>query len=320
MRTITDTTDTLQWMLSDHLGSTSTTANADGRGTAASAILLLASQGKQRITASDFRYTGQLRQAELGLYYYVAGGTTFILTGGRSLTPLYRTIQSSGLESLSYVRNNPINYSDPNGHRECGALFPGDWIDERTINTIGDDWDIQNQKKKSKRTEAILTGIVKIELGLVSPILTIGFQTINDENISLIDVAFASSPIIKSSGIADDALRFLNQSDESSGLIRVIREDMLGTSQGFKLRAGEDGLSVFEGVRPDQVLAELPGVKVPNTVVIIPRIGLPLGTQIIKTPAETLSTLLSDAHRILVPPNGWSIDRFAKVLKTLVGW
>jgi len=28
----------------------------------------------------------------------------------------------------------------------------------------------------------------------------------------------------------------------------------------------------------------------------------------------------SEAHRILIRPEGWSADRFAKVLKALVGW
>jgi hypothetical protein len=102
--------------------------------------------------------------------------------------------------------------------------------------------------------------------------------------------------------------------------IRAVRTDWVGKSQAFKTDKLEDGLSVFKGVSPDDVLKEMPGKNVPNTTVIIPGQGLPLGTQVIKKPARGLSQYLSDAHYILVRPEGWSIDRFAKTLKKLVGW
>jgi hypothetical protein len=108
--------------------------------------------------------------------------------------------------------------------------------------------------------------------------------------------------------------------DLGDGLIRLVREDQLGTSQPFKLRKGEDGLSVFEGVSAKEVLDVFPGNEVPNTTVTIPKGSLPLGTQIISKLAPDLPQRLSEAHRILVRPEGWSIDRFAKAVKTLVGW
>jgi hypothetical protein len=122
-------------------------------------------------------------------------------------------------------------------------------------------------------------------------------------------------------GIVDDVpLGALDEAGDAGGLLRAVPEDQIGTSQPFKLRKGEDGVSVFDGVSPQDVLAELPGDRVPNTTVTIPRDRLPTGTQIIPIPDPRLSQRLSDAHRILVRPEGWSMDRFARTLKKIVGW
>ena len=106
----------------------------------------------------------------------------------------------------------------------------------------------------------------------------------------------------------------------SGGLVRAVPQDQVGTSQAFKLRKGETGLSTFEGVTPEEVLAELPGGRVPNTTVTIPTEGLPPGTTVVPTPAPGLSEKLSQAHREIVPPPDMSDKGFAKFLKKLVGW
>lgn len=120
----------------------------------------------------------------------------------------------------------------------------------------------------------------------------------------------------------DDVARLAakNGADDLSSFVRAVPVDQVGTSQPFKTFKGEDGLSVFEGVTPSQVLDELPGNRVPNTTVNIPAQGLPPGTKVVPTAADALSKTLSDAHRILIRPEGWSVDRFAKELKKLVGW
>ena len=119
---------------------------------------------------------------------------------------------------------------------------------------------------------------------------------------------------------ADNLADIASHSDEASDLIRAVPVDQVGTSQPFKTAKGEDGLSVSEGISPSEVLSELPGQRIPNTTVTIPKEGLPTGSQVIPTPAQGLSQGLSDAHRILIRPEGWSVDRFAKVIKGLVGW
>jgi hypothetical protein len=71
--TVKNGTSTLQWLLNDNINSTSVTANSDGTWNSTIQYSafgeIWASSG---ITGTEYRYTGQLRQAELGLYYYVA--------------------------------------------------------------------------------------------------------------------------------------------------------------------------------------------------------------------------------------------------------
>jgi len=132
VRTVQGSNDTLNWILSDHLGSASVTANADGTwnseikyrgappqgafpvgGTAFGEVR--ASYG---LTPTDYRYTGQLEQAELGLYYYVARWydpyiTQF--TQPDSIDP-YNPLDWN---RYAYVRYNAVNYTDPTGHIAC---------------------------------------------------------------------------------------------------------------------------------------------------------------------------------------------------------
>jgi RHS repeat-associated protein len=123
VRTITDTTDTLQWMLSDHLGSTSTTANADGTWNSSISYTAFGEiRASSGLTASDFRYTGQLRQAELGLYYYVArwyDPQTAHFTQADTVVP--NAGDAASYDRYTYVRNNPVRYNDPSGHTVCNT-------------------------------------------------------------------------------------------------------------------------------------------------------------------------------------------------------
>jgi len=118
VRTLQGEEDMLQWLLPDHLGSTSATANADGRW---NSTLQYSAFGEIRassgLTLTEFRYTGQLRQAELGLYYYVARWydpeiAHFVQTD--SLVPNIFDLET--LDRYSYANNNPCNNTDPSGH------------------------------------------------------------------------------------------------------------------------------------------------------------------------------------------------------------
>ena len=116
---------TLYWLVSDHLGSTSVTANASG---GLYGRLLYKAWGEQRwssgTTPTTYRYTGQRSESSLGLYYY----------GARWYDPnLSRWLQPDSIVPLAvegvqawdryaYVNNNPIKYNDPTGHDVgCGG-------------------------------------------------------------------------------------------------------------------------------------------------------------------------------------------------------
>ena len=73
VRTVTGTEDVLNWVLGDHLGSASVTANADGSW---NSELKYTAFGEIRasngITPTEYRYTDQRYENSLGLYFYVA--------------------------------------------------------------------------------------------------------------------------------------------------------------------------------------------------------------------------------------------------------
>ncbi len=138
VRTISGASDTIQWMLSDHLGSTSTTANADGTWNSSISFSAFGEiRASSGITNSNFRYTGQLRQAELGLYYYVArwyDPQTAHFT--QADTIVQNQTFSGSYDRYAYVMNNPIRYTDPTGNacRDDGycVIMPGDRVPNQT--------------------------------------------------------------------------------------------------------------------------------------------------------------------------------------------
>jgi RHS repeat-associated protein len=102
---------TLYYLLSDQLGSTSLTLDAGGQ---LVSELRYKAFGEIRYavgnTPTDYRYTGQLQQADIGLYYYNARWydpylnhftqPDSIVSGG-----------VQGLDRYAYVNNNPLLYS-----------------------------------------------------------------------------------------------------------------------------------------------------------------------------------------------------------------
>lgn len=105
-------------LYADHLGSTSVTANEAGILTSA---LMYKAWGETRLNTgdapTDYGYTGQRNEGAIGLYFYNA----------RWYDPsLGRFIQADSMvpnpgnpmdwDRYAYVRNNPVNYTDPSGH------------------------------------------------------------------------------------------------------------------------------------------------------------------------------------------------------------
>jgi len=120
--------DLTTWLLSDHLGSTSVTADATGRGLCIPerserenllSSLYYTAFGEIRTGSSftDYQYTGQRNEEETGLYYYVARYYDPQL--GRFIsadTIIPEPGSSQAYDRYAYVNGNPINNNDPSGH------------------------------------------------------------------------------------------------------------------------------------------------------------------------------------------------------------
>lgn len=111
--------ETLYFLLSDHLGSTSTTLDEDGYKIA---DLRYTAWGTRRWgdgeTPTRRRYTGQIEDVETGLYFYNARYYDPVLAWfiqADNLVPEPRNPQT--FNRYAYVKNNPLRYSDPTGHR-----------------------------------------------------------------------------------------------------------------------------------------------------------------------------------------------------------
>ena len=122
----------LLWLLSDHLGSTTVTAYANGsfyselrytpwgetRYSSQSGMII--PPGSQNRTPTSFRFTGQRSEEDaIGLYYYNARWYDPWLgrfTQADSIIP--NPANSASFDRYAYVANNPINSNDPSGHKE----------------------------------------------------------------------------------------------------------------------------------------------------------------------------------------------------------
>ncbi|MCZ7665896.1 MAG: RHS repeat-associated core domain-containing protein [Chloroflexi bacterium] len=110
----------MSFFATDHLGSTSATLWANG---SLRSRLRYDPWGKERytlsVTPSGYRYTSQRWDSGLGLYdynarYYDPALGKFI--SADTLVPQPTSPQS--FNRFAYVRNNPLGFIDPTGHRE----------------------------------------------------------------------------------------------------------------------------------------------------------------------------------------------------------
>ncbi len=108
----------LSFLLSDHLGSTTVTLNADG---SAAAELRYSAWGETRdssgTTPTSRQFTGQINETAIGLYFYNArfyDSSLGRFVQADSIVP--NPYNPMDWDHYSYVRNNAINFNDPTGH------------------------------------------------------------------------------------------------------------------------------------------------------------------------------------------------------------
>lgn len=302
----------LYYLVTDHLGSTTVILDAGGE---VVSELHYKTWGEARDpvdeTTTDYLYTGQRWESEIGLYDYK---TRFYdpqlgrFSQADTIVPEPRNVLA--WDRFAYANNSPLVYADPDGHSaECG--FSGE-------DHCGVGSGPYEPTPIVQAPEDVMDNVVIVP-EIVLSILIEPFDwavTARDclyyHNCSVLMFVGLLPMVPASVGRYSD--------EAAEGLTRLVRLDQVGTSQPFKLRKGEDGLSVFENITPGEILDSFPGQEVPNTTVTIPKDKLPLGTQIIPKLNPDLSQRLSEAHRIIIRPEGWSVDRFAKALKILVGW
>ncbi len=120
------TNGTLNYLLGDHLGSTSLTTDANGQNPIETRYK---AWGEVRYasgnTATRYQYTGQFSyEADFGLMYY--GARWYDSSLGR-LAQADSIIPSGvqGLDRYAYSNNNPTRYTDPTGHTPAQCNFDG---------------------------------------------------------------------------------------------------------------------------------------------------------------------------------------------------
>ena len=127
VRTVIDgTQDTLNWLVGDHLGSTSLVTDSAG---AVVNEVRYSAFGEMRYldgeTVTDLLYTGQKLDSYINLYWY--GSRWYDNELGRFIQPdslVPNPGASWAYDRYSYVGNNPIRYNDPNGHYRISGGGP----------------------------------------------------------------------------------------------------------------------------------------------------------------------------------------------------
>jgi RHS repeat-associated protein len=123
---------TLYWLLGDHLGSTSITANSGG---GLYAELRYKPWGEERYTngvttPTRRQYTGQINDVEIGLYFYNARMYSPALGRFISADTIVPGAGSpQAFNRYAYALNSPLNYIDPSGHVVCSPGHGGQCAD-----------------------------------------------------------------------------------------------------------------------------------------------------------------------------------------------
>jgi len=109
------------WYLDDHLGSTNVMIDSDGE--LVERTLYYPFGGHREGGTEQYTFTGKEFDTEIGLYYFEAryyNPQTFVFTQADSVIP--NVYNPQALNRYSYCYNNPLKYTDPDGHNPAYYL------------------------------------------------------------------------------------------------------------------------------------------------------------------------------------------------------
>ncbi len=110
----------LTFLLVDHLGSTVGTVNSSGNLGSQTRYTAFGETRGVATTSTDYLYTGQRAESEIGLYFYNARWYDPALSRfiqADTIVPQPGDVKS--YDRYAYVYNNPICFTDPSGHAIC---------------------------------------------------------------------------------------------------------------------------------------------------------------------------------------------------------
>ena len=163
---------TLYWLLSDHLGSTSITATSSG---SIVGELRYKPWGETRYTygttQTTIRYTGQREESSLGLYWYASRWySPYITQFTQPDTIIPDPYNTLDWNRYSYVRYNPLKYSDPSGHfcynSENNKFSDGDCFDDMQQELL--DYFIEQLESGDYTDLELMENLINKALGLNS--------------------------------------------------------------------------------------------------------------------------------------------------------
>ncbi len=223
---------TLYYVLKDHLGSASVVTETTGTIVGEDRFYPF---GETRFTTgamnTDRLFTGQREITGLGIYDY--GARFYSPKLGRFLSPdtiVPGYANPQNLNRFAYGLNNPSRYTDPTGHRicdyDCQIEYEGaDPAYKHYCESC--EWNVAKQRKNEKIAEKILDSTTKLGLWTVAPPVRLFYQTINNEHVSGVDVAFAALPLGEASGLGDEIIgRTVGHHTIPRQIIKMLPEDI----------------------------------------------------------------------------------------------
>ncbi|WP_440948224.1 DUF2341 domain-containing protein [Methanosarcina sp. T3] len=228
-RVAKQTSESMEWYLSDHIGSTSLMVDENGLEIERTDYF---PYGQVRSGGLEkYGFTGQENDADTGLMYY----------GARYYSPEYRVFvqpdtmlpdpyNPQALNRYSYVLNNPVKYTDPSGHIPVDTLLDGAFL---AYDGIKYSLDPSEENLRNLEWSAASTALPYVPGRYVKPVLK-----------------YAPNIVKNSLKFADEGIEVAEATVEAEKVVSNV-VDTLKASDNVpeSLMAGEANTYVYYGVR-----------------------------------------------------------------------